>query len=430
MVDSHRKSTAANRGDDDPEKCRERRRRRIESRRRRTIAAGGGRRSSASSASSGEDAAVEFVVAPEYGSVAVAGRMREMEDAVRVCMELCRPDIAGCKPVHFFGVFDGHGGSHVQCYLPPFSFSAPLFSFFLFFFSPTTLQVAALCKERFHVFLQEELMPPPPPPPPPPPAPSSSGGSSGGEGQDLRPVTVDRENASVDVEAAWRAVLKRTFEKMDEVALNACLCGGDMRTCGCGYHPASFSLTGSTATVAVVTPRHIIVANCGDSRAVLYRRGRAIALSVDHKPDRADELARIEAAGGRVIFMNGARVQGILAMSRAIGDKFLKPVVISEPEITITRRHQEDECLILASDGLWDVISNELACKVACQCLREGSRSPPVAPGNPTNTEQDDADPNSTSLSQSSLAAALLTRLALGRESSDNISVIVVDLKA
>lgn len=359
------------------------------------MAGGGGRRSSASSASSGEDAAVEFEVAPEYGSVAVAGRMREMEDAVRVCMELCRPDIAGCKPVHFFAVFDGHGGSHV----------------------------AALCKERFHVFLQEELMPPTPPAPP------SSGGSSGGEGQDLLPVTVERGNSSVDVEVAWRAVLKRTFEKTDQVALNACLCGGDMRTCGCGYHPASFSLTGSTATVAVVTPRHIIVANCGDSRAVLYRRGRAIALSVDHKPDRADELARIEAAGGRVIFMNGARVQGILAMSRAIGDKFLKPVVISEPEITITRRHPEDECLILASDGLWDVISNELACKVACQCLREGSHSPPVAPGNTANTEQDDGSPNSTSLSQSSLAAALLTRLALGRESSDNISVIVVDLK-
>ena len=105
-------------------------------------------------------------------------------------------------------------------------------------------------------------------------------------------------------------------------------------------------------------------------------------------------------------------------------------MVISEPEITITRRDQEDECLILASDGLWDVISNELACKVACECLREGSRSPSVAPGNTTNTEQDDAGPNSTSLSQSSLAAALLTRLALGRESSDNISVIVVDLKA
>jgi len=102
--------------------------------------------------------------------------------------------------------------------------------------------------------------------------------------------------------------------------------------------------------------------------------------------------------------------------------------VISEPEITITRRDPKDECLILASDGLWDVISNELACRVACQCLREGSCSA-VAPGNATNAAWDDVDASSTSFPQSSLAAALLTRLALGRESSDNISVIVVDLK-
>ena len=144
-----------------------------------------------------------------------------------------------------------------------------------------SVQVAALCKERFHVLLQEELIPLPLPPPPP--ALPSSSGSSKGEGHGLCPVREERENASVDVEAAWRAVLKRTFEKMDEVVLNACICGGDMFNCGCGYHHASLSLTGSTATVALVTSRHIVVANCGDSRAVLYCRGRAIALSVDHK---------------------------------------------------------------------------------------------------------------------------------------------------
>ena len=52
---------------------------------------------------------MEFEVAPEYGSVTVAGRTREMEDVVRVCTELCRSDITGCKSVHFFAVFDGLG---------------------------------------------------------------------------------------------------------------------------------------------------------------------------------------------------------------------------------------------------------------------------------------------------------------------------------
>ena len=105
---------------------------------------------------------------------------------------------------------------------------------------------------------------------------------------------------------------------MDDVAISTCPCGSVGYRCGC--HSIEAALSGSTAVVAVVTSEYIIVANCGDSRAVLCRGGRAIPLSCDHKPDRPDELARIEAAGGRVVFVNGARVEGILAMSRAIGN--------------------------------------------------------------------------------------------------------------
>ncbi|KAK1256904.1 putative protein phosphatase 2C 37 [Acorus gramineus] len=110
------------------------------------------------------------------------------------------------------------------------------------------------------------------------------------------------------------------------------------------------------------------------------------------------------------------------------GDKYLKPVVIAEPEITITQRTAEDEFLILASDGLWDVLSNDTACDVTRRCLYEGR--PPMPGGTPPNAvakeEEDDDEP--TPHTRCHLAAALLTRLALGRKSSDNISVIVVDL--
>lgn len=261
--------------------------------------------------------------------------------------------------------------------------------------------MASLCRERLHVLLQEELM-------------------------RLGWARDERENVRVGIEDGWTVVMKRAFDRMDQLALTTCGCGATGFACGC--HPVTVALSGSTATVAVVTADHIIAANCGDSRAVLCRGRRVLPLTFDHKPDRPDELARIEAAGGRVIFLKGARVQGILAMSRAIGDKFLKPLVISEPDITITRRDAADECLILASDGLWDVIPSELACKVACQCLREGSHAP--ASGVVPSTERDGVGPMSAYPSQSALAAALLTRLALGRESSDNISVIVVDLKS
>lgn len=111
------------------------------------------------------------------------------------------------------------------------------------------------------------------------------------------------------------------------------------------------------------------------------------------------------------------------------GDKHLKCFVISEPEISFTRRDpDQDECLILASDGLWDVVSSDLACNVATECLQGGINPPlPVA-----NSDDPNAGPRTTDDDQSwsASAAALLTRLALGRKSSDNISVIVVDLKS
>ncbi|KAI4383077.1 hypothetical protein MLD38_008957 [Melastoma candidum] len=307
-----------------------------------------------------------------HGAMSVSGRSREMEDAVCVRTGLCRPEINGHRPVHYFGVFDGHGGSHV----------------------------AALCRETMHVILEEELM---------------------------RMSCGEDDTESVRAEK-WREVMKRTFWRTDELAMTMCVCG-NMRGSNCGCQSVKVALGGSTAVVAVMTADMIVVANCGDSRAVLCRNGRAIPLSRDHKPDRPDELARIEASGGRVIFVNGARVEGILAMSRAIGDKYLKSVVVSEPEITFTRREPGDNCLIIASDGLWDVMSNELACQVACECLHElDPGNPDDATSRPRQGAKDEGQPLYPS--RSVLAAALLTRLALGRKSQDNISVIVVNLAA
>nr|GMD57611.1 protein phosphatase 2C 37-like [Ipomoea batatas] len=194
--------------------------------------------------------------------------------------------------------------------------------------------------------------------------------------------------------------------------------------CRCEFQTPQCDAVGSTAVVAVVTPDHIIVSNCGDSRAVLCRNGVAIPLSVDHKPDRPDELNRIEEAGGRVIYWDGPRVLGVLAMSRAIGDNYLKPYVISEPEITITKRTAEDECLILASDGLWDVVSNETACGVARMCLQQRGKSPSPLPS-PGN----DVTVTPSSDKACSDASILLTKLALARHTADNVSVVVVDLR-
>ncbi|XP_016432630.1 putative protein phosphatase 2C 75 [Nicotiana tabacum] len=318
---------------------------------------------------------------PVVGVISITGRRRAMEDTTSIKPNLCSPEINNRRPVDFFAIYDGHGGRHV----------------------------AALCSERMHVLLQEEL--------------ARVGDNintdmSGSSRSGTQQLEEQR------TEEAWKSVLRSCFLRIDEMASTTCgECGSVGYQCGCPRD--TLGLVGSTAVVAVLTEETIIVANCGDSRAVLSRGGKHIPLSSDHKPDKRDERARIEASGGRVVFANGPRVQGILAMSRAIGDKYLKPYVISEPEITFTKREAEDDCLILASDGLWDVISNEMACEVASECLREEypaedhSFSPLV--------EGDNG--GAIYSSRSASAAALLTRLALGRKSCDNISVIVVDLK-
>lgn len=169
---------------------------------------------------------------------------------------------------------------------------------------------------------------------------------------------------------------------------------------------------GSTAVAVAVTSTDIFVANCGDSRAVLGKGGSAVSLTNEHKPDRKDEAARVEAAGGRVVYQGGShRVMGLLAMSRAIGDHFLRPYVIADPEVAWIPRTPEDELLILASDGFWDVFTNEDATGLALRCLQRANNR--------------GASPSAACR----VAASVLSKAALERGSRDNITVLLVDLR-
>ncbi|XP_062232272.1 probable protein phosphatase 2C 52 isoform X2 [Phragmites australis] len=153
---------------------------------------------------------------------------------------------------------------------------------------------------------------------------------------------------------------------------------------------------GSTASTAVLVGDHLYVANVGDSRAVISKAGKAIALSEDHKPNRSDERKRIESAGGIVMWAGTWRVGGVLAMSRAFGNRLLKQFVIADPEIQEQEINDELEFLIIASDGLWDVVPNEDAVSLVKM------------------EEEPEA------------AARKLTETAFSRGSSDNITCIVV----
>ncbi|KAL0304394.1 UNVERIFIED_CONTAM: putative protein phosphatase 2C 8 [Sesamum radiatum] len=224
-------------------------------------------------------------------------------------------------------------------------------------------------------------------------------------------VNVVEEETSEEIE--WEKVMVAGFEKMDEEV---------------NKNGASVATTGSTAVVAVVGEEEIVVANCGDSRAVLSRGGVAVQLSDDHKPDRPDELGRIEACGGKVINWNGHRVLGVLATSRSIGDYYLKPFVIAKPEVRVTSRSDADEFLIVASDGLWDVVSNDVACQVVRKCL-EGQVKRSNLPHFSMLQDHNHTD-SLMSKSGAGQAAAVLVELAMARGSKDNISVTVVELKS
>lgn len=132
---------------------------------------------------------------------------------------------------------------------------------------------------------------------------------------------------------------------------------------------------GSTAIVAFMYQGVLYVAHAGDSRAVLCSRGEAIALSQDHNFKRPDEKERIAKLGGRLaddgyvmspqvkrIDLGNGRIRSerrTLAMTRALGDKDMAPLVIPNPEITQRTITSEDEFIVLATDGLWDLALKE-----------------------------------------------------------------------
>ncbi|KAL2541768.1 putative protein phosphatase 2C 25 [Abeliophyllum distichum] len=122
---------------------------------------------------------------------------------------------------------------------------------------------------------------------------------------------------------------------------------------------------GTCCVTALIHEGSLIVSNAGDCRAVMSKRGVAKALTVDHRPSQKDERKRIENLGGYVDCCHGVwRVHGSLAVSRAIGDGHLKEWVTAEPTTEVFRITEECEFLVLASDGLWDKVSNQEAVDV------------------------------------------------------------------
>ncbi|KAJ8901820.1 hypothetical protein NDN08_004025 [Rhodosorus marinus] len=147
--------------------------------------------------------------------------------------------------------------------------------------------------------------------------------------------------------------------------------------------------------------KHLHVANVGDARAVLCRDGKGLRLSYDHKASDDLEQKRVCEDGGQIV---GRRVNGVLSVSRALGDHAMKKVVLGSPYTSHEVLTSEDPFVILACDGLWDVMSDDDACTVVLETA--------------ANNEAKELDVQ--------LASRVLVQLALKRGSTDNVSVMVI----
>jgi len=127
--------------------------------------------------------------------------------------------------------------------------------------------------------------------------------------------------------------------------------------------------SGTTCVFALFINDHLFIVNIGDSRCIIGNSKNKLKLATkDHKPNEKKELARIHKNGGSItnidthrVFIN-EEVNG-LAISRVIGDNHYKGynIVISNPDIYYRKILRSDEIMILASDGLWEVITNSEA---------------------------------------------------------------------
>ncbi|KAI9117690.1 hypothetical protein K1719_011856 [Acacia pycnantha] len=164
--------------------------------------------------------------------------------------------------------------------------------------------------------------------------------------------------------------------------------------------------SGTTALTTIIFGRSLLVANAGDCRAVLSRRGRAIEMSKDHRPSCMKERKRIESLDG---YIDDGYLNGQLGVTRALGDWHLEGLkkmserggpLSAEPELKLTTLTKEDEFLIIASDGIWDVFSSQNAVDFARRRLQEHN--------------------------DVKLCCKEMVEEALKRDSTDNLTVVMV----
>ncbi|KAG7098510.1 hypothetical protein E1B28_000454 [Marasmius oreades] len=245
---------------------------------------------------------------------------------------------------------------------------------------------------------------------PAPESPKSCRSRNVADGEDNAYNTHDRDNAETPDAGSGDDLGKNGSNGKKEKKLSGTRIKNAFKSLGTGISspktprsgsPASLSRRESGENIAVRTPppdarKVLYCANAGDARGVLCRTGKAVRLTYDHKGSDKQEAKRITDAGG---FVMSGRVNGVLAVTRSLGDSSMKEFVVGAPYTTETELCDDDEFLILACDGLWDVISDQ----GAVDLIRD--------------------------IEDAQAASQKLLKYALSHHTTDNVTVIVVRFK-
>ena len=269
------------------------------------------------------------LVAGAFGAI---GPRDSMEDR-----QLLRPCLGGDAGVHLLGVFDGHRGAEAAAFT-----AAAL---------PRALQLASLRQAARSGGAAAAAY-------------AAPGGCEPAIG--ASPAAAALRDAFLDVDAAFRAEWTAAQQGSGGSVASVSSGQGSAGLSYAGGAPrgAAGRFPGCTALAAVIAGGRLLVANAGDCRAVLCRGGAALGVSRQHTAELEDERARAPAAGGTAARVAGSWRVGAVALqvSRALGDFDCKGPfgggVVAEPEVVELELSEADQFLIMASDGVWDVMSD------------------------------------------------------------------------
>eukprot|EP00917_Polyrhabdina_sp_WS-2016_P006198 GHVP01013720.1.p1 GENE.GHVP01013720.1~~GHVP01013720.1.p1 ORF type:complete len:1126 (+),score=191.61 GHVP01013720.1:1638-5015(+) len=245
-----------------------------------------------------------------FGTSECKGHRKVMEDKICVVTDMVLASDMSIS-AEYFGLFDGHGG--VNCSL--------------------------FCQEELHRAFQQSIFC------------RTNGGLDVAIAENSSSENLGSQKRHFDFSALISDCMKQAFVLTDLAFLRNRINANEAIS------------PGAAAVCLVMIGGYLWCAACGDSRAVLCRDKKALALTDDHRPDRDDENKRILGAGG---YVKGRRVLGRLAVSRSFGDMEYKnigtkksPYVCVDPSIVMERIQQKDEFVVLACDGLYDFCTNQ-----------------------------------------------------------------------